>query len=176
MSTASLLQSLTSAPIWTLLADLPLTAKQEKIRPAAARKGQPRGSFAIPTPFRASSNKLVHAAPQYLRYFLDGQHAGFSVTVFPAADILDPASDGLGKLSLGSCLQPDGQPFIYLPFLSFLFAVRLFAPCCVGCCSHILLTFLIICHTPHIFKNFFMVQPPPSASAAAYYTPEFWPQ
>ena len=101
MSTVSLLQSLTSAPIWTLLADLPLTAKQEKIRPAAARKGQPRGSFAIPTPFRASSNKLVHAAPQYLRYFLDGQHTGFYVTVFPAADILAPASDGLGKLSLG---------------------------------------------------------------------------
>lgn len=176
MSTVSLLQSLTSAPIWTLLADLPLTAKQEKIRPRQPEKGSRGGSFAIPTPFRASSNKLVHAAPQYLRYFLDGQHTGFYVTVFPAADILDPASDGLGKLSLGSCLQPDGQPFIYLPFLSFLFAVRLFVPCCVGCCSHILLTFLIICHTPHIFKNFFMVQPPPSASAAAYYTPEFWPQ
>lgn len=126
--------------------------------------------------FRASSNKLVHAAPQYLRYFLDGQHAGFYVTVFPAADILDPAIRWPRQAVPGSCLQPDGQPFIYLPFLSFLFAVRLFVPCCVGCCSHILLTFLTICHTPHIFKNFFMVQPPPSASAAAYYTPEFWPQ
>ena len=119
MSTVSLLQSLTSAPIWTLLADLPLTAKQEKIRPAAARRGQPRGSFAIPTPFRASSNKLVHAAPQYLRYFLDGQHAGFYVTVFPAADILDPA----GKLSLGhACSLTGSLSFIshfYPSFLQF---------------------------------------------------------
>lgn len=123
MSTVSLLQSLTSAPIWTLLADLPLTAKQEKIRPAVARKGQPRGSFAIQTPFRASSNKLVHAAPQYLRYFLDGQHAGFYVTVFPAADILDPASDGLGKLSLGhACSLTGSLSFIshfYPSFLQF---------------------------------------------------------
>ena len=143
MSTVSLLQSLTSAPIWTLLADLPLTAKQEKIRPAAARKGQPRGSFAIPTPFRASSNKLVHAAPQYLRYFLDGQHAGFYVTVFPAADILDPASDGLGKLSLGhACSLTGSLSFIshfYPSFLQFDF------------CS--LLRGVLLPHSPDIPDN-----------------------
>lgn len=143
MSTVSLLQSLTSAPIWTLLADLPLTAKQEKIRPAAARKGQPRGSFAIPTPFRASSNKLVHAAPQYLRYFLDGQHAGFYVTVFPAADILGPASDGLGKLSLGhACSLTGSLSFIshfYPSFLQFDF------------CS--LLRGVLLSHSPDIPDN-----------------------
>ena len=87
------------------------------------RRGQPRGSFAIQTPFRASSNKLVHAAPQYLRYFLDGQHTGFYVTVFPAADILDPASDGLGKLSLGhACSLTGSLSFIshfYPSFLQF---------------------------------------------------------
>lgn len=123
MSTVSLLQSLTSAPIWTLLADLPLTAKAGKGSPRGSPKRQPRGSFAIPTPFRASSNKLVHAAPQYLRYFLDGQHAGFYVTVFPAADILDPASDDLGKLSLGhACSLTGSLSFIshfYPSFLQF---------------------------------------------------------
>ncbi len=71
----------------------------------------------------ASSNKLVHAAPQYLRYFLDGQHTGFYVTVFPAADILDPASDGLGKLSLGhACSLTGSLSFIshfYPSFLQF---------------------------------------------------------
>ena len=138
MSTVSLLQSLTSAPIWTLLADLPLTAKQEKIRPAAARRGQPRGSFAIPTPFRASSNKLVHAAPQYLRYFLDGQHAGFYVTVFPAADILDPASDGLGKLSLGHACSLTGS----LSFISH---------CSSTFCS--LLRGVLLSHSPDIPDN-----------------------
>lgn len=143
MSTVSLLQSLTSAPIWTLLADLPLTAKQEKIRPAAARKGQPRGSFAIPTPFRASSNKLVHAAPQYLRYFLDGQHAGFSVTVFPAADILDPASDGLGKPSLGHACSLTGS----LSFISHFYP----SFCSSTFCS--LLRGVLLPHSPDIPDN-----------------------
>lgn len=143
MSTASLLQSLTSAPIWTLLADLPLTAKQEKIRPAAARKGQPRGSFAIPTPFRASSNKLVHAAPQYLRYFLDGQHTGFYVTIFPAADILDPASDGLGKLSLGHACSLTGS----LSFISHFYP----SFCSSTFCS--LLRGMLLPHSPDIPDN-----------------------
>ena len=65
----------------------------------------------------------IHAAPQYLRYFLDGQHTGFYVTVFPAADILDPASDGLGKLSPGhACSLTGSLSFIshfYPSFLQF---------------------------------------------------------
>lgn len=97
--------------------------KAGKDSPRGSPKRAAAGFFAIPTHFRASSNKLVHAAPQYLRYFLDGQHTGFYVTVFPAADILDPASDGLGKLSPGhACSLTGSLSFIshfYPSFLQF---------------------------------------------------------
>ena len=83
-----------------------------------AGKDSPRGS-----PKRAAAGVFCHAAPHYLRFFFGGLFAGFSVTVFPAADILDPASDGLGKPSLGhACSLTGSLSFIshfYPSFLQF---------------------------------------------------------
>lgn len=123
MSTVSLLQSLTSAPIWTLLADLPLTAKRKRFAPRQPEKGSRGVLLQSQLLFvrRQTSSSMLR--PNTCCYFLDGQHTGFYVTVFPAADILDPASDGLGKLSLGhACSLTGSLSFIshfYPSFLQF---------------------------------------------------------